>query len=101
LCHRKLLSKAGSATSYLGALGQSLAIAFVLASGGGRFATIRFGLLPQVFRYSPARRCTSSCPTPARQPSSESSARGHRPLSFGNDAVSRQLRNAIMGDPRG
>jgi len=29
LCHRKLLSKTGSATSYLGALGQSLAIAFL------------------------------------------------------------------------
>jgi phosphonate transport system permease protein len=46
----------------------------VLASGGRRFAVIRFGLLPQVCRYSPARRCISSNPIPDRQPSSESSA---------------------------
>ena len=46
----------------------------VLASGGGRWPAIRFGIVPRSSRSSPASSSTSSSPTPAPPPSSASSA---------------------------
>ena len=63
----KLFSEAIEATDRKGAEG-------VAASGGSKVHQVRFGLLPQVFPVIASQVLYTSSPTPARPPSSASSA---------------------------